>query len=69
MTEQEANRLANATFVVGFIIGAGIFGFTAASIATGVCNKGWQSECISRGVAEYDAKTAQFKWLVEPKGE
>lgn len=27
----------------------------------------WQKECVTRGVAEYDRTTSEWKWTVEPK--
>lgn len=39
----------------------------SAFVSENSCNNRWQREAVARGVAEYDAKTGEWKWTVERK--
>lgn len=56
------------SFVAGFIV-AGTVGLMAFGISICVIQSTWQAECVARGVAEYDAKTGEWKWIAPKESE
>ena len=56
------------SFVAGLIV-ASLVWLASFGITLCVCQSVWQAECVARGVAEYDAKTGEWKWKVEKESE
>lgn len=53
--------------VVVFTAAVGGLICMSSFIAENSCNSRWHREAVARGVAEYDAKTGEWKWTVERK--
>lgn len=53
---------------LGMLFGVVLFAYLA-KLDADLARTRWQAECIARGVAEYDAKTGEWKWTVEKESE
>ena len=66
---EDRSVIAPVLFVICMFGGSAFFIIMASMKATDDANHRWQAECVAGGVAEYDTKTGEWKWIAPKESE